>query len=215
MTAPTPQVDVETILEDLEAGRVRAAEPDPAVPGGWRVNPDVKAAILARFADRTMLEWSVGPFTFRDRAGVPPRDLAGGPWRVVPGGTTVRSGTYLAPGVVIMPLGSRAAGHDGFYRWSCGGERARRAHSTTATSAHVATGARGPAYRTRATPRCSPATTTRAPPATTATRPPSTAAAARGTPRAAHRAACRCCSRQAWQRWRCDAAKSARAASPA
>jgi 2,3,4,5-tetrahydropyridine-2-carboxylate N-succinyltransferase len=103
MTAPTPPVDAATILEDLEAGRLRAAEPDPATPGGWRVNPEVKAAILARFTDRTMLEWSVGPFTFRDRAGVPPRDLAGGPWRVVPGGTTVRAGTYLAPGVVIMP----------------------------------------------------------------------------------------------------------------
>jgi 2,3,4,5-tetrahydropyridine-2-carboxylate N-succinyltransferase len=103
MTAPSPSIDAETILEDLEAGRVRAAEPDPSTPGGWRVNPEVKAAILARFADKSMLEWSVGPFTFRDRAGVPPRDLAGGPWRVVPGGTTVRSGTYLAPGVVIMP----------------------------------------------------------------------------------------------------------------
>ena len=96
-------VSASTILEDLEAGRVRAAEPDPMVAGGWRVNADVKAAILGCFADRSMLEWSVGPFTFRDRAGVPPRDLAGGPWRVVPGGTSVRSGTYLAPGVVIMP----------------------------------------------------------------------------------------------------------------
>jgi 2,3,4,5-tetrahydropyridine-2-carboxylate N-succinyltransferase len=103
MTVPTPHLDADTILDDLEAGRVRAAEPDPGTPGGWRVRPEVKAAILARFTDRTMLEWSVGPFTFRDRAGVPPRDLAGGPWRVVPGGTTVRSGTYLAPGVVIMP----------------------------------------------------------------------------------------------------------------
>jgi 2,3,4,5-tetrahydropyridine-2-carboxylate N-succinyltransferase len=103
MTASTSPADADTILEALEAGQVRAAEPDPAFPGRWRVNPDVKAAILARFADKSMLEWSVGPFTFRDRAGVPPRDLAGGPWRVVPGGTTVRSGTYLAPGVVIMP----------------------------------------------------------------------------------------------------------------
>jgi 2,3,4,5-tetrahydropyridine-2-carboxylate N-succinyltransferase len=103
MTTSGPQVDADTILEALESGRVRAAEPDPAMPGGWRVRPEVKAAILARFTDRTMLEWAIGPFTFRDRAGVPPRDLAGGPWRVVPGGTTVRSGTYLAPGVVIMP----------------------------------------------------------------------------------------------------------------
>ena len=39
-------------LDDLEAGRLRAAEPDPTAPGGWRVRPDVKAAILARFTDR-------------------------------------------------------------------------------------------------------------------------------------------------------------------
>ena len=41
------------ILDDLEAGRLRAAEPDPAAPDGWRVRPEVKAAILACFADRT------------------------------------------------------------------------------------------------------------------------------------------------------------------
>ncbi len=103
VAADAPAVNPETILADLESGRVRAASPDPSASGGWRVNADVKAAILGRFADKSMVEWSVGPFTFRDRAGVPPRDLAGGPWRVVPGGTTVRSGTYLAPGVVIMP----------------------------------------------------------------------------------------------------------------
>lgn len=103
MTGAEQAVSTETILEDLEAGRVRAASPDPSVPGGWRVNAEVKAAILGRFGDKSMLEWSVGPFTFRDRAGVPPRDLAGGPWRIVPGGTTVRAGTYLAPGVVVMP----------------------------------------------------------------------------------------------------------------
>ena len=32
---------------------VRAAEPDPTAPDGWRVRPDVKTAILACFADRT------------------------------------------------------------------------------------------------------------------------------------------------------------------
>ena len=49
----TPAIDPRTILDDLEAGRLRAAEPDPTAPGGWRVRPDVKAAILACFADRT------------------------------------------------------------------------------------------------------------------------------------------------------------------
>ena len=92
------------VLDDLEAGRVRAAEPDDDAPDGWRVRPEVKAAILAVFADRTTVDWSVGPLTFRDRAAVPPRDdLAGGPWRIVPGGTAVRRGAYLGAGVVVMP----------------------------------------------------------------------------------------------------------------
>ena len=73
-------------------------------PDGWRVRPDVKAAILACFADRTTRSWAVGPLTFRDRAAVPPRDdLADGPWRIVPGGTAVRRGAHLAEGVVVMP----------------------------------------------------------------------------------------------------------------
>jgi 2,3,4,5-tetrahydropyridine-2-carboxylate N-succinyltransferase len=96
-------IDPATILDDLEAGRVRAAEPDPDAPAGWRVRPDVKAAILALFADRTSRDWRVGPFWFRDRASVPPRDLGDGPWRIVPGGTSIRSGAYLAAGVVVMP----------------------------------------------------------------------------------------------------------------
>lgn len=101
--APLRAIDPATILADLESGAVRAAEPDAGADGGWRVRPEVKAAILARFADRTTLDWTAGPLTFRDRAGVPPRDLAGGPWRIVPGGTSVRSGAHLGDGVVVMP----------------------------------------------------------------------------------------------------------------
>ncbi len=94
----------ETVLDDLEAGRVRAAEPNADSPDGWRVRPEVKAAILACFADRSTTDWTVGPLTFRDRAAVPPRtDLAGGPWRIVPGGTAVRRGAFLGEGVVVMP----------------------------------------------------------------------------------------------------------------
>jgi 2,3,4,5-tetrahydropyridine-2-carboxylate N-succinyltransferase len=96
-------IDPATILADLESGRARAAVPDPAEPSGWRVVPAVKLAILARFADRTAADWSVGPFEFRDRAALPPRALAGGPWRIVPGGTSVRAGAHLEPGVVVMP----------------------------------------------------------------------------------------------------------------
>lgn len=101
---PSDAIDPMTILDDLETGRIRAAEPDPTAPDGWRVRPDVKTAILACFADRTTVDWSAGPFAFRDRAAVPPRsDLAGGPWRIVPGGTAIRRGACLGSGVVVMP----------------------------------------------------------------------------------------------------------------
>ena len=100
----TAAIDGTAVLADLESGRLRAAEPDPSAPDGWRVRPEVKEAILACFADRTTVDWEAGPLTFRDRAAVPPRDdLAGGPWRIVPGGTAVRRGAHLGEGVVVMP----------------------------------------------------------------------------------------------------------------
>ena len=105
---------VESTLYELERGRLRAAEPDPAAPHGWRVNFEVKAAVLACFGDRRTEDWTVGPFAFRDRVGVPPKRLfsspdadlaegAGRPWRIVPGGTSIRAGAHLEPGVVVMP----------------------------------------------------------------------------------------------------------------
>lgn len=116
MTAPTGTVEaslpdptpvapgVMRILDALEAGVVRAAEPDATAPDGWRVRPEVKTAILGCFADRTTIDWSIGPLRFRDRAAVPPRsDLADGPWRIVPGGSAVRRGAHLGDGVVVMP----------------------------------------------------------------------------------------------------------------
>jgi 2,3,4,5-tetrahydropyridine-2-carboxylate N-succinyltransferase len=103
------------ILADLDAGRRRAAVPDPDAPGGWRADPDVKAAILACFRDRSLARWDLsGALRFADRVGLPVKALldgpeahaaadAGRPWRVVPGGTSVRAGVHLGPGVVLMP----------------------------------------------------------------------------------------------------------------
>ena len=104
-----------SILADLDAGSARAAVPDEAAVGGWRVVPEVKAAILALFADRTTRTWDLGgALRFVDRVGLPTKELvdsleartaasAGRPWRIVPGGTSVRAGVYLGLGVVIMP----------------------------------------------------------------------------------------------------------------
>lgn len=96
-------VTTTTIVEDLESGRLRAAEPDPTAPDGWHVRPEAKAAILALLSDRTERTWEVGPFQFRDRASMPPRDLSEGRWRIVPGGTSIRTGAHLEPGVVVLP----------------------------------------------------------------------------------------------------------------
>jgi len=112
---PGSKAAVESTLRALDAGEIRAAEPDPSAPNGWRVNRNVQSAILALFANRKTRTWDLeGAMQFRDRVGLPVKGLldsveaqaalaAGKPWRVVPGGTSVRAGVYLAPGVTIMP----------------------------------------------------------------------------------------------------------------
>jgi 2,3,4,5-tetrahydropyridine-2-carboxylate N-succinyltransferase len=111
----TPTDRPDPVIADLDSGRVRAAHPDAAAAGGWRADSAVQSAILGLFADRETRTWDLGgAFRFRDRVGLPVKDLlaspearaaqaAGKPWRIVPGGTTVRAGVYLAPGVTIMP----------------------------------------------------------------------------------------------------------------
>ncbi|MEW5992600.1 MAG: 2,3,4,5-tetrahydropyridine-2,6-dicarboxylate N-succinyltransferase [Chloroflexota bacterium] len=112
--ARTQAIEPGRLLEDLDRGLARAARPDPAVPGGWRVDATVKAGILALFADRAERSWEVGPFGFADRVSLPLKRLgdgpdaraaaaAGRPWRVIPGGTSIRAGAHLEPGVVVMP----------------------------------------------------------------------------------------------------------------
>ena len=63
-----------TLLADLDSGARRAALPDPSSPGGWRADPEVKAAILACFRDRATVDWDLdGVLRFRDRVGRPPK----------------------------------------------------------------------------------------------------------------------------------------------
>src|ERR1700748_992322 len=86
----------------LEPGVVRAAEPDASVPTGWRVNAWVKRGILLGFRIGQMTEMgSADGLSFVDKATYPARrfGVADGV-RVVPGGSSVRSGAYLAKGVV-------------------------------------------------------------------------------------------------------------------
>jgi 2,3,4,5-tetrahydropyridine-2-carboxylate N-succinyltransferase len=90
----------------LSAGEVRAAEPDPAAVSGWRVNAWVKQGILLGFRFGRLADMSAdhGRWPFADKDTMPLRrlDPAAGV-RIVPGGSTVRDGAYLGPGVVCMP----------------------------------------------------------------------------------------------------------------
>jgi 2,3,4,5-tetrahydropyridine-2,6-dicarboxylate N-succinyltransferase len=91
------------LLAELEAGHRRAAWPDPASPDGWRVDAELKGAILDLFAESVHAEWELGGLLrFRDRASLPTRAGLHGV-RVVPGGTSIRAGAYLGPDVVVMP----------------------------------------------------------------------------------------------------------------
>ena len=90
----------------LSEGTVRAAEPDPASPGGWKVNAWVKKGILLgfRFGDTIDMSADHGRWPFFDKDTLPLKKL--GAWsavRVVPGGSTVRDGAWIGRGVICMP----------------------------------------------------------------------------------------------------------------
>jgi 2,3,4,5-tetrahydropyridine-2-carboxylate N-succinyltransferase len=90
----------------LSEGSVRAAEPDPSSPGGWKVNTWVKRGILLgfRFGDTIDMSADHGRWPFFDKDTLPLKSV--GAWsavRLVPGGSTVRDGAWLGRGVICMP----------------------------------------------------------------------------------------------------------------
>jgi 2,3,4,5-tetrahydropyridine-2-carboxylate N-succinyltransferase len=93
----------QALKDALNAGTVRAAEPGP--DGNWRVNAWVKSGILLGFRlGRIAPAAEGGPFPFYDKDTYPLRTIGPGDGiRVVPGGSAIRDGCYIAPGVVCMP----------------------------------------------------------------------------------------------------------------
>jgi 2,3,4,5-tetrahydropyridine-2-carboxylate N-succinyltransferase len=96
----------EEFKQALNQGQIRAAEPDPSSPTGWRVNAWVKKGILAGFRMGAVVDMSVDParLPFFDKATYPLKRLtvASGV-RLVPGGSSIRDGAYLGRGVTCMP----------------------------------------------------------------------------------------------------------------
>ncbi len=87
----------------LGAGEVRSAEPDAASPTGWRVNAWVKQGILLGFRFGDLVEMSEG-LPFYDKDTMPLlRPGVGAGVRIVPGGSSVRAGAFVARSVICMP----------------------------------------------------------------------------------------------------------------
>jgi 2,3,4,5-tetrahydropyridine-2-carboxylate N-succinyltransferase len=88
----------------LEAGQLRAAEPDPASPTGWRVNAWVKQGILLGFRLGVLVELPGDTLSLVDKNTYPLRRFkAEEGVRIVAGGSSVRAGAYVARGVVCVP----------------------------------------------------------------------------------------------------------------
>ena len=90
----------------LSEGTVRAAEPDSASPSGWKVNAWVKRGILLGFRFGAIADASADhgrwPFIDKDTLPLKKVDVSAG-IRIVPGGSSIRDGAFLARGVICMP----------------------------------------------------------------------------------------------------------------
>ena len=89
-------------LDALTQGRIRAASPEGDT---WVVHEWVKRGILMGFRLGQTQDFSIDQhFRFFDKDTYPPRPTTlNDGIRVVPGGSTIRAGAYVAPGVVCMP----------------------------------------------------------------------------------------------------------------
>jgi len=90
----------------LNRGEIRAAEPDTASATGWQANPWVKKGILLGFRMGAIVDMSIDASRqpFLDKSTYPVRRLTVEDGvRIVPGGSSIRDGAYIARGVICMP----------------------------------------------------------------------------------------------------------------
>lgn len=92
------QIAIKTIVDDLDQGNRRVAEPDAL---GWKVNEWIKKAVILYFPLRQMKTIEVGPFEFHDKIRLKANYEKLGV-RVVPH-AVARYGAFINKGVVLMP----------------------------------------------------------------------------------------------------------------
>jgi 2,3,4,5-tetrahydropyridine-2,6-dicarboxylate N-succinyltransferase len=101
LAQPATTQAIEHVIEELDKGRLRVAQPAADREGGWLVNDWVKKGVILYFPIRQMETLEVGPFEFRDKMRLKTNYEQQGV-RVVPP-AVARYGAYLAPGVILMP----------------------------------------------------------------------------------------------------------------
>jgi 2,3,4,5-tetrahydropyridine-2-carboxylate N-succinyltransferase len=92
--------------EALNRGQVRAAEPDSNAQTGWCTNAWVKKGILLGFRMGVIVDMSIDAVRqpFIDKSTYPVRALTPADRvRIVPGGSSIRDGSYIGRGVVCLP----------------------------------------------------------------------------------------------------------------
>src|SRR5258708_11265785 len=90
----------------LNRGEIRAAEPDASAKSGWRANAWVKKGILLGFRMGAIADMSIDAARqpFFDKSTYPVRAFtASDGVRIVPGGSSIRDGSYIGRGVICMP----------------------------------------------------------------------------------------------------------------
>jgi len=119
------RITVEEAVGRLDDGSARVAE--IAADGEVVVHDWLKRAILLLFRLEGITTERVGPFEYADRIPLK-RGLADAGVRAVPG-AVVRWGSYLAPGVVVMPsfvnVGARVGGRTMVDTWATVGSCAQ------------------------------------------------------------------------------------------
>lgn len=93
------QAAVNEVIERLDRGELRAAEPDGE--GGWMVNDWVKKAVILYFPTRELRQTNAGEMEYYDKMNLK-RNYREQGVRVVPP-AVARYGAFLGRGVVMMP----------------------------------------------------------------------------------------------------------------
>jgi len=87
-------------IELLDSGKIRSAK---KVNGKWEANPWVKKGILLGFRIGEVVDMTAGGLSFYDKETYPAKTFSNNKRRIVPGGTSLRKGSFIEEGVIVMP----------------------------------------------------------------------------------------------------------------